>query len=262
MPSPLTPLNNLRIRLMEVVNSLQDPGLARRRQFHRDRQSAEYQRAFTTPNPLVTVSIATYNRGPLLFERSIPSILRQDYPNFECIVIGDCCTDGTAERMKSITDPRVRFENLAERGKYPDHPRHRWMVAGSVPANRSLELARGEFITHLDDDDEHPPDRLSKLVRFAQERRLDFVWHPFEYELASGEWAVNHAPKFARNQVTTSSILFHRWLGSVRLDLNAWRYNEPGDWNRFRKYRFLGVNAARHPDLLLKHYKERNQGKK
>ena len=203
--------------------------------------------------------IATYNRGELLLERSLKSILNQDYSNLQIVVVGDCCTDDTAERMAALADQRVEFINLPERGRYPDEPRLRWMVAGTVAVNHALSLARGEFITHLDDDDEQPRDRIRKLVAFIREKRADIVWHPFKYERIPDEWHINHAPKFAVNQVTTSSAFYHRWFKSIPWDIGAWRYLEPGDWNRFRKFRYLGVHAERHPDVLLSHYRERNQ---
>ena len=61
----------------------------------------------------------------------------------------------------------------------PTIPEWRWMVAGTAPINLALSLARGDFITHLDDSDEHPEDRIAKLVSFIRESKADFVWHPF-----------------------------------------------------------------------------------
>ena len=56
--------------------------------------------------------------------------------------------------MAKIKDPRVRFHNLRRRGKYPANAMRRWMVAGTGAANQALRSARGDYITHLDDDDE------------------------------------------------------------------------------------------------------------
>ena len=70
-------------------------------------------------------------------------------------MVGDCCTDDTAERISHIRDDRLRFVNLSERGRYPEEPYLRWMVAGTVPFNHALSLTRGQFVTHLDDDDEY-----------------------------------------------------------------------------------------------------------
>ncbi|HEX8240193.1 MAG TPA: glycosyltransferase family 2 protein [Allosphingosinicella sp.] len=209
--------------------------------------------------PLVSICIATYNRARLLRERSLTSALAQTYGNIEIIVVGDGCTDETAEMMAEVKDERVRFENLAERGVYPEDPHLRWMVAGTPAINRALSLASGDFVTHLDDDDEHLPDRIEKLVAMIQASRADLVFHPFLYETPDGAWLRNDAESFLVGRVTTSSILYHRTFRTLGWDPRAYRYREPGDWNRLRKIKYLGARAVRHPEALLKHYKERNQ---
>jgi glycosyltransferase involved in cell wall biosynthesis len=227
--------------------------------FYAERNSVAYTSNFTKDEPLVTVCIATYNRGRLLVERSIASVLRQTYKNIELIVIGDCCTDDTVEMVGSINDPRLRFFNLPERGNYPENPLYRWCVAGTVPINHALTLAQGDFITHLDDDDEFVLDRIEKLVSFIQQEKADLVWHPFWHERKNGKWALKKAKEFVGGQVTTSSIFYHRWFAAIPWDIEAYRYQEPGDWNRLRKFKYLGVQAVRYPEPLLKHYLEQNQ---
>ena len=167
--------------------------------------------------PLVSVCVCTYNRGRLLTERCIPSILGQSYRKLELIVVGDACTDDTASRVAAIRDPRLRFVNLARRGDYPADPWRRWMVAGSAPANEALTLARGDFITHLDDDDEHTPDRLEKLVAFVAAGHYDFVWHPFWWETQPEQWQINEAAELEIGHVTTSAILYRGWLCAAAL---------------------------------------------
>lgn len=211
--------------------------------------------------PLVSVCVGTYNRGRLLAERCIPSILGQTYRNLELIVVGDACTDDTAERIAQFNDPRLRFVNLPVRGPYPEDPKRRWMVAGTNPMNRAMELAQGDFITHLDDDDEHVLDRIEKLVSFATSNSYDFVWHPFWWEMESGEWILREAEEFAFRQVTTSSVFYRSWFTRIRWDVNAHRLLEPGDWNRFRRIKFIGPVAGRYPEPLLRHYRERGQAR-
>lgn len=227
--------------------------------FHADRLTDEFNSAFDSESPLVSVCICTFNRGELLTERAVSSILDQTYRNIELIVVGDHCTDDTEKLMSRFDDARVTFVNLPERGKYPENPMFRWMVAGTTPVNHALSLAKGHFITHLDDDDRHAPDRIEKLVTFAQTTRSEFVWHPFFVEKPDGRWKLNEAERFASSQVTTSSVFYHHWLKRIPWDVNAYRFREPGDWNRFRKFKYLGVSAQRYPEPLLYHYRERNQ---
>lgn len=239
--------------------SLFDVGLRRRAEFQTLRRTPAYQAAYEKDLPLVSILIATYNRAELLRDRAIRSALGQTYANIEVIVVGDCCTDDTARIVSKIDDPRLQFVNLPERGLYPAEPHLRWMVAGTAPTNHALSLARGDFVTHLDDDDEHSADRVEKLLNRIRETRADLIFHPFEYELPDGRWMVNQAQRFALSRVTTSSIFYHSHLASIPWDLDAYRYREPGDWNRLRKIGFLGAQTERYPEPMLKHYRERNQ---
>src|SRR5262249_13954182 len=129
----------------------------------------------STP-PLVTVRIATYNRGRLIAERAIPSALAQTHQRLEVLVVGDGCDAAAAGAGRSGREPRVRFETLPARGAYPPEPYHRWMVAGCAPMNRALELARGDWIAPLDDDDEFTPDHVEVLLEACRSRRLEFAY--------------------------------------------------------------------------------------
>ena len=210
-----------------------------------------------SPRPLVSVCVPTYNRAQLLFERCLPSILGQSYERLQVIVVGDGCTDDTAERISAICDARVSFINLPRRGDYPAESLRRWMVAGTDAVNKALTRVRGELVTHLDDDDEYLPGRLEKLVSFIRQEACDLVWHPFWYEDQDGRWLLNDAAEFAFSQVTTSSVLYRSWLKKIPWDAGAHRLMEPGDWNRFRRLRYLGSVCLRFPEPLLRHYRER-----
>jgi hypothetical protein len=209
--------------------------------------------------PLVTVAVATYNRARLLTERCIPSVLGQTYDNLELIVVGDGCTDETEEVIAEIRDPRLTFVNLPERGSYPTDPMRRWMVAGTSSLNKAMSMARGDFVTHLDDDDEYMPDRLEKLVEFAIDNRCDFVWHPCWTEDKEGHWKLIEAPRFAYTHVTTSSVFYRWWFTKIEWNVDAHLLLEPGDWNRFRRIKYIGPVTMRYPEPLLKHYRQMNQ---
>jgi glycosyltransferase involved in cell wall biosynthesis len=207
----------------------------------------------------VSVCVATYNRAKLLRERCVASVLAQTYSNLELVIIGDGCTDETTDVMRAVGDARITFRNRPERGRYPEDPQKRWMVAGTYAVNEALALASGYFITHLDDDDEYTPDRLELLVRFCKENQADFVWHPFWRETVDGTWALNEAESFRHSRLTTSSVFYRSWFKRIGWDINAYRLAEPGDWNRFRKIKYVGGVSIRYPKPLLYHYREGSQ---
>ncbi|WAH43816.1 glycosyltransferase [Alicyclobacillus fastidiosus] len=214
------------------------------------RTSDIYTHAYEKTAPLITVCIATYNRANLLLTRSLRSVINQTYTNLQIIVIGDGCTDNTEDIVRSFDDPRIHFENLPQHGMYPTDPYQRWQVAGTIPLNRALELATGDFVTHLDDDDEFVPHRIERLVEYAISTKADFIFHPFYWECSPSQWTINDARSLEHSNVTTSSVFYHHWFKYVPWDLNAYLIGEPGDWNRFKKVKELGAKTVRCPDVL------------
>lgn len=206
--------------------------------------------------PLVSICVVTYNRARLLTKRCLPSLLRQTYTKFELIVVGDRCTDDTEELVAKIGDPRISFFNLWDRSEYPSDPTLRWMSAGAPAMIKSLSMVNGDFITHLDDDDEHTPDRLEKLVKFAIANQCDFVWHDFWWETEDGTWKLFEAKDFSFRNVTHSSVFYRSWFKNVKPVINPHLLLEPGDWHRFRRIKYFNPAAMRYPEPLLKHYRE------
>ncbi|MGZ3787742.1 MAG: glycosyltransferase [Bacteriovorax sp.] len=102
---------------------------------------------------LVSVIIPTYNRDYIL-DKSLDSVLMQDYPHFEIIVVDDGSTDHTSELM----DKYVR--------QYPDKIKLVKKTNGGLVSarNEGLRHARGEFIAFQDSDDIWLQGKLSNQV--------------------------------------------------------------------------------------------------
>src|ERR1700733_7793045 len=169
--------------------------------------------------PLVSVTIATFNRAALLVERTIPTVQSQTYDNFELVIVGDGCTDETSDRLSAINDSRIRYYNLPARSAYPSEPHKRWQVAGSTPLNRALELARGEWIAHLDDDDMFEPDHIKSLLDHATRTSVELVYGNALVEEAPGQWTEltatelpNGRSPYGKAGVPHSSAFFRSYL--------------------------------------------------
>ena len=206
-------------------------------------------------NPqLVSVRIATYNRGRLVAERAIASALNQTHKNIEVIVIGDHCDAETERAVRSVRDPRVRFENLARRGEYPAEPERRWMVAGTVPMNRALDLARGEWIAPLDDDDEFTPDHVEVLLDACRSRDLEFAYGAAEMEVQPDVWELIGWWPLAQGGIVHASVLHLARIAFLRHDLESWKLLEPGDWNLWKRMRAAGVRMGFVDRVVCRHY--------
>lgn len=123
--------------------------------------------------PTVSVIIPTFNRMDLIPE-TICSVLAQTFEDFEILVIDNGSSDNTAEVVKKINDPRIRYYWQEPSGA-PAHPR-----------NAGLRMARGEYICFLDSDDLWLPDKLESQLRlFKQHPDLKWVYSKtdfFEHE--------------------------------------------------------------------------------
>lgn len=204
-------------------------------------------------NPLVSIIIPTLDRGKLLVERTLPSIFAQSYQNFEVVIVGDDSPDDTVEWISQIKDPRVRFYNLPKPGRYPKDARKRWSVAGTTPDNRSRDLAHGEWIAPMDDDDVFAPDHIESLLRFAQHGEHEWVAADFLEErtpgslvLASGSPEDSQSKRLARlmSRSVRSSWFYRSYLRCIKADLHAWRYKLNGDQSLKRRYVRVGVRMG------------------
>ena len=192
----------------------------------------------------MSVLTPTWNRAELLTTRTLPSLIAQTYDHWEAVVVGDACTDDTAERIGALGDRRIRFENLPTRGVYPEDPLKRWMVAGCAPVNRALELARGEWLAYLDDDDVLTRDHLEVLLRFARQSGAEFVYGAGDFQRSPTEWLrIGKLPPTPGN-VMHSSVLYRSYLRFLRYDVEAWRESVGADAHLWGRMSALGTRFA------------------
>ncbi|KZD14628.1 glycosyltransferase family 2 protein [Oenococcus oeni] len=98
--------------------------------------------------PLVTVVVPAYNVEKFI-QKTIKSILNQNYSNIELIVINDHSTDGTLGAIKkaALSDKRIRLiSNAFNQGL-------------SNSRNIGIKSAHGKYIEFVDGDD-----RLKKML--------------------------------------------------------------------------------------------------
>lgn len=110
----------------------------------------------STTSSKVSVILPTYN-GRRFIARAIESVLRQEYRDFELLVIDDGSTDDVASKVAAYVarDARVR---LIRNGSN---------LGLQKTLNVGLREAQGEYIARIDDDDVWElPHKLAQQVRF------------------------------------------------------------------------------------------------
>lgn len=118
-----------------------------------------------------SVVVPLYNKAPYI-ESALQSVLHQSMADFEVIVIDDGSTDGGAELVCALNDPRITVIRQANGGV-------------SRARNVGISMAQGEWVAFLDADDWLHPDYFATLL---DAQRL----HPQADIAATGFMTIDH----------------------------------------------------------------------
>jgi glycosyltransferase involved in cell wall biosynthesis len=195
-----------------------------------------------TSTPDVSVVIPTRNRWRLLSRHALPSALGQEGVELEIVVVDDASDDETGARLSELGDPRVRVVV---------HEARRGLAAAR---NSGAAIARGTWLSFLDDDDLWAPRKLRGQLDAAATLGTDWAYaraivvdselrvigvHPFpapeqvEALLHGG----NHVPGGGSNVIVRSETF--RQAGGFDEEL---RYFE--DWDFWLRLVTRGLPAA------------------
>jgi glycosyltransferase involved in cell wall biosynthesis len=104
--------------------------------------------------PEVSVIIPTYNRAKWVKE-AVESVIAQDFPDYEVLVVDDGSTDKTRETLSAFGKGIQIIE----------------MEHSGLPAqarNKGIQAARGTYLAFLDSDDRWLPGKLSRQMKLIQ----------------------------------------------------------------------------------------------
>lgn len=178
------------------------------------------EQATLTSAPLISVVVPTRNR-PERLVRAVNSVLAQTYGQFELLIADDGSDDGgaTEAQLAAFDDPRVRTLRLEHRG-------------AAAARNACLELATGQLIAYLDDDNTMHPQWLRSVAwAFEQRPEIDVLYgavviddHARGRQPSGGELPTIHFRKFDRtaladwNLSDTSAMAHRAGLAGARFD--------------------------------------------
>lgn len=181
--------------------------------------------------PHVAVVTPTWQRHRILFERCIPSVQEQDYPNLTHVVVSD---GPDPELMLRLSHAYGRVPIL-----YAEMPE--WVEATRRVKARNLgcALTDAELITYNDDDDALRPNHCSTLVRALEAHpECGFAYSQMASHNASGVAGVigGEVPAFCA--IGTPMVMHRREL----LDIGDWGpSSHDEDWRLFERWLDAGT---------------------
>lgn len=205
-----------------------------------------------------------YNRERFI-ARAINSCLKQDFENFEIIVVDDGSTDGSVKVVQDIQDPRIRLI------------RHETNRERLIARNNGARASKGEWLIWFDSDDELVPEALAVMKRRIDELPNDVLAMRFMCRLDSGyispdlpycdeiwdyegyiRWVESHQGKWSEsmpvvNRQTIRSVLFPEdifYTSEMQYHLDiASKYKVKACVDILRLYHLDAKNNTWNPDI-------------
>ena len=161
-------------------------------------------------NGLVSIVMPAYNAEKTIVA-SIESVLAQDYPNWELLVVNDCSTDSTmmvSEKFAAV-DPRIKILNLDSN------------VGISEARNTAIRNATGRYLAFLDSDDVWKANKLSRQLEFMINRGYAFTFT--DYELMDSHGKLLGKTIYSLDSLDYKKLLKKNFIGCLTVMIDRKR---------------------------------------
>ncbi|HEX4373429.1 MAG TPA: glycosyltransferase family 2 protein [Puia sp.] len=142
----------------------------------------------------ISIITPSYNQGRFL-EDAIRSVIGQDYPDFEHIIIDNCSTDDTIGIIKKY--PHLKWISEPDKGQ-------------SDALNKGFKLASGEIIGWLNCDDFYLPNSFKKVNEILQHPKITGVYSDLKF-CDVNKQIIQH---YRSNRPSKFLSMFHTYISS------------------------------------------------
>ena len=105
--------------------------------------------------PFVSIITPSYNQA-LFLEETIKSVLTQDYPRIEYIIMDGGSTDGSVDVIQKYADRLAYWESVKDKGQ-------------TDAINKGFNRASGDILAWINSDDTYNPKAVGEAVKFLIE---------------------------------------------------------------------------------------------
>lgn len=127
---------------------------------------------------LISIIVPVYNVEKYVIE-TVRSVEAQTYSEWELLLVEDCSTDGTMERLQAYV--RERADSRIRILPQPSN------MGAARARNRGLAEARGRYVAYLDADDLWLPEKLERELAFMREKGAAFAFTGYEFANERGQ---------------------------------------------------------------------------
>ncbi len=194
--------------------------------------------------PLISVVMPVYNVEPKWLKKAIASIEKQWYDNWELCI----CDDGSSNRdtleyLSTLKNEKIKIEFLDKNVG----------IAGA--SNRALELACGEYVLLMDNDDEITPNALHEVVKILNSKSADLIYSDEDKIDENGIYSEPYfKPDFSEEMFLSQNYINHLCVIKKSLldRIGGWREGFDGaqDYDLYLRVMELSKKIEHIPKVL------------
>lgn len=174
--------------------------------------------------PKISIIMPVYNAEKWL-DKSIVSVLKQSYENWELIVINDASDDSSQQIIENFSKQDSRIIPL----------KNERSIGAGLSRNKAVEKAKGEYLMFLDADDLYNSELCLKVADIIEKFSPDIIEYPFSTCDENG------------NSISEAIWLPKRKDGFINLN-NYWFLYATSLWCRAFRKEFILQNQIKNSD--------------